>query len=301
MKYDIAVWSGARPSNDVAAAEVYEHEMRQRDELVESGSAEQDPAVRNFARSLAMHWPVEEPEDEAPWIEGTPEDEIVGNVLYFVVRDDPDMLVAAHVAELAHRHRLVAYDPISLELLRPQLTPPLPAQPAKPKSDGALTRRALKSALLKLVNDPLTAAGYEHCGGMSGLAWRRTSADCFRVFELVVDTKWGDLSVALQIARLSRETWEKVRTRSEVGAEMEPSSTGDWPLFVSSAVDTVRTTSISPDKQRLLRDLIDLETNELRGLKEALARLESANGDLNAEANGGRARLGGIFADEKWT
>lgn len=28
VKHDIAVWSGASPSNDVAAAEVYEHEMR---------------------------------------------------------------------------------------------------------------------------------------------------------------------------------------------------------------------------------------------------------------------------------
>ena len=301
VKYDIAVWSGARPPDDVAASEVFEREMRRRDELMDNGSSDQDQAVLSFAKSLARQWPVEEPEDELPWIEGTPEDEIVGNVLYFVVRDDPDMLVAAQVAELAHQHRLVAYDPIGLELLRPQPGPTAAAQPPAPKPAGALTRRALKSALLELASDPLTAAGYEHSEGMDGLAWRRTSADCFRVFELLVDTEWEELDVTIQIARLSRETWEKVRTRSDVEVDLEPSSSGDWPFFVSSAVDTVCEMSISRDKQSPLRDLVDPETNELRGLKEGLAELESATGDLNAETPDGRAVLGGILADEKWT
>jgi len=109
MSFDLAVWEGARPADNVAAGRTY-NEMFDRydDEEEETPATER---IAAYVEALMRRWPQN---DAGPW---SVEPETSGPFAYLCVVWSMADEVPAYAAKLAASMGLVCYDPQSEELL----------------------------------------------------------------------------------------------------------------------------------------------------------------------------------------
>ena len=119
MSYDLAVWEGPQPADDVAAGATFE-EFHSR-YLDEGCQTQPTPRVAAFTDALLERWSDltdMDTSDESPFAAGPVRGSASGPLLYFALSYSRADEVSAAVAELATDRGLVCYDP-QLGRLRP--------------------------------------------------------------------------------------------------------------------------------------------------------------------------------------
>ena len=117
MSYDLLVWEGPRPADDVEAAEVSERLMA----LVEADdTAPPTEVITEFVDQLLRRWPdiTKDADEESPWADGPMIGNASGSMIYFSMVFSMADEASAFAAELAQRLGLQCFDP-QLEQLRP--------------------------------------------------------------------------------------------------------------------------------------------------------------------------------------
>ncbi|MEV4479695.1 hypothetical protein [Micromonospora coxensis] len=113
MSYDLAVWEGAQPGDDVEAAGIYEQLY---EEYMEGEELAPTPRILAYAEALAERWGVMTGGKTAGW--GSLLDDASGPMIYLTMPFRMAGKLSAEAARLAGERRLVCYDPQS-EHLRP--------------------------------------------------------------------------------------------------------------------------------------------------------------------------------------
>ncbi|MEV8516875.1 hypothetical protein [Dactylosporangium sp. NPDC051484] len=111
MSYDLAVWEGDRPANDVAAAAEFE---RLYDRYIESDDAAEPTArIAAYVTALLDRFPDigTEAGADSPWSTGPLMGEASGPLVYFPMVWSRCEEVSAWAAHLAEEHGLNCYDP----------------------------------------------------------------------------------------------------------------------------------------------------------------------------------------------
>ncbi|MEV0324888.1 hypothetical protein AB0H63_00345 [Micromonospora echinospora] len=117
MSYDLAVWEGEHPADDVAAGDAYDKLYAM---YAEGEEQPPTPRIRAYVHALLERW-VDMPDDVhdvSPWSAGPLMDEASGPFVYFTMRYSMCGEVSAEAARMAAAHGLVCYDP-QWERLRP--------------------------------------------------------------------------------------------------------------------------------------------------------------------------------------
>ena len=117
MSYDLLVWEGPRPADDVEAAEVSERLMA----LVEADdAAPPTEVITEFVDQLLRRWPdiTKDTGEVSPWADGPMIGNASGSMIYFSMVFSMADEASAFAAELAQRLGLQCFDP-QLEQLRP--------------------------------------------------------------------------------------------------------------------------------------------------------------------------------------
>jgi hypothetical protein len=121
MSYDLAVWEGDPPTDDVAG--LAEMQAQQRLNW-ESPRTEPTPAIRAYVDALLKIYPDLDPhlgdDDPSPWSTSPLIQEARGSFVYFPMTYSRSREVSAVAARLARSRGLVCFDP-QLGLLRPAL------------------------------------------------------------------------------------------------------------------------------------------------------------------------------------
>lgn len=112
MSYDLAVWDGDPPTNDVAAGEEYDRLYEQYLEADEP--IEPTPRIAAYVAALLDHYP--DADRDSPWSAGQPADEASGPIVYLTMVWSQAEEVSAVAARLAEDHGLNCYDPQSEQL-----------------------------------------------------------------------------------------------------------------------------------------------------------------------------------------
>ncbi|UQU62228.1 hypothetical protein COUCH_24695 [Couchioplanes caeruleus] len=123
MSYDLAVWEGARPANDAAAAAEFEALYAR---FVETeGSVEPTERVARYVAALLDRHPDIDTDagDDSPWSTAPLLNEASGPLVYFPMVWSRCDEVSAWAAEVAEQHGLNCYDP-QLEQLRTSCSRP---------------------------------------------------------------------------------------------------------------------------------------------------------------------------------
>ncbi|WP_128379088.1 hypothetical protein [Streptomyces cavernae] len=111
MRYDLAVWEGARPPDDVAAGQLFKD---LRDKYIDS-DADHAPTDRiaRYVAVLVQRWPdlAEDEDDTSPWSTGPLINEASGPLIYFPMRYGMVDEASAYAATVAASMGLVCYDP----------------------------------------------------------------------------------------------------------------------------------------------------------------------------------------------
>ncbi len=119
MSYDLAVWEGARPASDVAAAADF---ARLYDRYIESNDAVA-PTARIVAYVMALldRYPDigTEAGADSPWSAGPLMDDARGPLVYVAMVRGRGEAVSAWAARLAEEHGLNCYDPQRNQLRTP--------------------------------------------------------------------------------------------------------------------------------------------------------------------------------------
>jgi hypothetical protein len=118
MSYDLAVWDGPSPADDVAALEVFE-------DLYERfvGGAGQPPTtrIRQYVEGLVARWPDLGADDEdgvaSPWSDGPLINNASGPLFYFGMVFSKYQEAASFAANLARTSGLVCFDPQDRRLI----------------------------------------------------------------------------------------------------------------------------------------------------------------------------------------
>jgi hypothetical protein len=114
MSYDLAVWEGDRPSDDVVAAARYESLMEQ----MESGElGDPTPRIRAYVNALLARWPDIDEAEDSPWASSPLMGEASGPLVYFPMVFSRADEASTFAAGLARDHGLVCFDP-QMECLR---------------------------------------------------------------------------------------------------------------------------------------------------------------------------------------
>jgi hypothetical protein len=114
MSYDLAVWEGERPSDDVIAGIVYEAQM----EVMEGNEEPPTPRIRAYVEALLDRWPELGEADDVPWAMSPLMEQTSGPIAYFNLVYSMADEASAYAAQLTREHGLVCYDP-QMERLRP--------------------------------------------------------------------------------------------------------------------------------------------------------------------------------------
>jgi hypothetical protein len=119
MSYDLAVWEGDRPANDVAAAAELELLYSQYFESEEP--VEPTPRIVAYLAALLARYPDIGPDtgDNSPWASGPLLSEARGPLVYFPMVWSRCDEVSAWAAQLAADHALNCYDPQKDQLRTP--------------------------------------------------------------------------------------------------------------------------------------------------------------------------------------
>src|SRR5687767_1440568 len=120
MSYDVAVWAGPRPtSNDTALAEFLSRSAwLEEEELPPRVPA--SPPIAAFVAELLRTYPDLDDvadHDDSPWAVGRLANEAQGDFIYFAMTYPGARAALGFVAEAAHRHGLVCFDPQAQQLL----------------------------------------------------------------------------------------------------------------------------------------------------------------------------------------
>jgi len=119
MSYNLAVWEGARPVNDVAAAAEFE---RLSGHYIESDDAPEPTArIAAYVTALLERYPDigTEAGADSPWSVGPLMGDARGPLVYFPMAWSRCEEVAAWAAHLADEHGLNCYDPQRNQLRTP--------------------------------------------------------------------------------------------------------------------------------------------------------------------------------------
>lgn len=111
MSYDLAVWEGERPANDLAAAAEFQ---RLYDRYIDSGEpSAPTPRIAAYALALLDRYPdISTPAGEdSPWSTSPLMNEASGPLMYFPMVGNRCDEVSAWAAQLAAEHGLNCYDP----------------------------------------------------------------------------------------------------------------------------------------------------------------------------------------------
>ena len=123
MSYDLAVWKGDRPADDVAAREQYLHLY---DRYIRSQQLlPPTPRIATYAGALLRRYPDIDSEigEDSPWADAPLVGDASGPLIYFGIVYSQCDEVSAWASQLAAEHGLVCYDP-QLDKLRPWAFPP---------------------------------------------------------------------------------------------------------------------------------------------------------------------------------
>ncbi|MGY0069535.1 hypothetical protein ACWZEH_22650 [Streptomyces sp. QTS137] len=119
MSYDLAVWEGAKPADDVRAGEIftqlYDRHIDTDEEFPPSSR------IAEYVAGLLARWAdltEDEEEDTSAWSTGPLIDEAAGPFLYFSMRYGMAEEASAYAADLAASMGLVCFDP-QAGVLRP--------------------------------------------------------------------------------------------------------------------------------------------------------------------------------------
>jgi len=120
VTYDLAVWEGPRPANDVDAAAVF---SKLYDEYIGDANGDTPPTVRlrSYVEALLARWvdmTEEDDEDISPWSDGPLINNAQGPIIYFAMRWSMCEEVSAQAAQMAADHGLNCFDP-QMDRLRP--------------------------------------------------------------------------------------------------------------------------------------------------------------------------------------
>jgi hypothetical protein len=108
MSYDLAVWEGDRPSDDVGAAAHYGSLM----DRMESGElGEPTPRIRAYVEALLARWPDIDQSEDSPWASSPLMGEASGPLVYFPMVFSRADEASTFAAALARDHGLVCFDP----------------------------------------------------------------------------------------------------------------------------------------------------------------------------------------------
>jgi hypothetical protein len=111
MSYDLAVWEGERPANDLAAAEEFQHLY---DRYIDSEEpSAPTPKIAAYAQALLDRYPDISTETgaDSPWSTSPLMNEAHGPLMYFPMVWSRCDEVSAWAAQLAADHGLNCYDP----------------------------------------------------------------------------------------------------------------------------------------------------------------------------------------------
>ena len=117
MSYDLAVWEGDRPANDLAAAA--EFELLYGRYIESDEEVEPTPRIAAYVAALLDRYPDIDTDagDDSPWSTSPLSGEASGPLVYFPMVWSRCAEVSAWAARLAEDHALNCYDP-QLEQLR---------------------------------------------------------------------------------------------------------------------------------------------------------------------------------------
>ncbi|MEV4705282.1 hypothetical protein [Actinoplanes sp. NPDC049316] len=119
MSYDLAVWEGDRPANDVTAAAQFEVLF---DRFLESGEVVEPTArIAEYLTALLDRYPDTDPDagDGGPWAAGPLMSQASGPLAYLPMVWSRCDEVSAWAARLAEEHSLNCYDPQTKQLRTP--------------------------------------------------------------------------------------------------------------------------------------------------------------------------------------
>ncbi len=114
MSYDLAVWEGAEPGDDVEAGGVYDQLY---EEYMEGEESDPTPRIRAYVDALAERWDAMTGDRTSSW--GSLLNDASGPMAYLTMPYGVAGELSAEAARLAAEHGLVCYDPQSEHLLRP--------------------------------------------------------------------------------------------------------------------------------------------------------------------------------------
>jgi hypothetical protein len=118
MSYDLAVWDGPSPADDVAALEVFEGLY---DRFMRGEGQSPTPRIRQYVEGLVARWPDlgddDEDEDASPWSDGPLINNASGPLFYFGMVFSKYQEAAEFAADLGRSSGLVCFDPQDRRLI----------------------------------------------------------------------------------------------------------------------------------------------------------------------------------------
>jgi hypothetical protein len=120
MSYDLAVWEGEQPADDVEGRRVFRQLY---DEYMHRGAKRDTPPtphIQAYVGALLERWidMTEDEEDVSPWSDGPMINNASGPIIYFAMRYSMADEVSAEAATMAAERGLVCFDP-QWDRLRP--------------------------------------------------------------------------------------------------------------------------------------------------------------------------------------
>jgi hypothetical protein len=112
MSYDVAVWVGRRPTDDVEA----EGEYVRRLEEIDDEAGPPTPAMTAFLDELVTEVAHHPSSGHSPWA-GPPLDDAAGDMAVLTLTPEGARVVPALCARIAAQHGLVCFDPQAGRLL----------------------------------------------------------------------------------------------------------------------------------------------------------------------------------------
>lgn len=109
MSYDLAVWDGERPRDDIQAGSVYD-ELYERYLESDEGVVSPAPRIAAYVEALVERYP-DEIDGSVVWTSPPVIDEASGPIVYLLMSFSEAEEVSEYAASLARERGLVCYDP----------------------------------------------------------------------------------------------------------------------------------------------------------------------------------------------
>ncbi|MFC6023864.1 hypothetical protein ACFP2T_47895 [Plantactinospora solaniradicis] len=117
MTYDLAVWEGDQPADDVAGAAAFVQLYGKY--IGADGNVSPTPRIAAYVEALLDRWvDMTEDDDASPWSDGPLINNASGPIIYFAMRYSMAEEVSAEAARMAVERGLVCFD-VQWDRLRP--------------------------------------------------------------------------------------------------------------------------------------------------------------------------------------